>query len=233
MKIRDPLFSYAFAHLPAERGLIEEAEEMLLEPSEEGALAAFVRVRDAANRGSAFAMCICSRLARAGVGTEQSGADAHSWAKRAAETGFAPGIYELGLCFEKAVGVERDLAAAFSHYQQSADGGFGFAAHRLGRECCEGAFENVDTTRAVQYMALAYDLGESLAAYDLGQWYEAGKKVQRDYTAAVLWYERAAALGDPAATFRLHIAYSRGELGLPQNRTKANEYADMFAPPEF
>jgi len=65
--------------------------------------------RNAACRGSLFAMSTCASLYRAGWGTVIEPAQALAWARRAADAGYPPGLFQLGLCQETGTGVERNL----------------------------------------------------------------------------------------------------------------------------
>src|SRR6185436_17234781 len=90
-----------------------------------------------ARDGSPYAMCMCSRAYRAGVGVQKSNKDAFAWAERAAALGFAPAFFELGSCYELGDGVPVDIGAAHKHFEQASQLGFGAAAYHLAKLCCE------------------------------------------------------------------------------------------------
>ncbi len=224
--LRDPLVTYVLQHGGTEEGLVRLAETEF-DPSE--AERDFAEFLGAAVGGSAFAMCICSRLLRAGRGTAKSEQDALLWAEKAANTGFAPGLYELALCFELGVGLPINMQRALETYERSANGGYGFAAYRLGRSYYHGDAGSVDVFKAIAWMERAYELGDFHGAHDLGEWYESGEKLSRRYSEAIVWYQRASELGDPFSSLRLQMAYSLGELGLSRDQALADRYARMVA----
>jgi len=221
----DPLMAYAARSGVTEPELLQLAESRF---NREEAGNVFRRFLDAATAGSPFAMCICARSFRNGRGTEKSEQSAFVWAEKAAQTGFAPGLFELGECFEHGIGTPTDVDRAVKLYELAADAGFGFAAHRLGAGYYSGLFGTTDVPRAIAYMERADQLGDAHGAADLAEWYESGAKVPRDYVAAVRWYKRAAELGDPFSSQRLQMAHSQGELGLPRDAALAREYEKLF-----
>lgn len=181
----------------------------------------------AAERGSAFAMCLCSRLSFAGAGVQQSNDDAFSWASKAAAAAYPPGHFELGKCYEKGVGVQADLGRARDEYERAAQGGFGFAATHLADLHQSGRLGKSDAISAMQFAELGNDLGEPMAPYLIATWYEEGRGVIRNDGEALRWYQRAAELGNALACLHLSMVYSRGLLGQRKDRQLAKKYADM------
>jgi len=185
-------------------------------------------VRSAVETGSAFAMCLCAtwpdKMRRERLTDEER----YSWAERAAQCNYPPGLFDWGMCFEKGTGVPVDMTKAHALYERSAAGGFGFAAHRLGMGYMEGHFGAVDASKAIHFMELACEQGEPLGALFLAQWFESGEGVTKNWPTSVRWYERASALGNFFATHRLHLAYMTGNLGLPRDAISAKRYEDIL-----
>jgi localization factor PodJL len=177
--LRDPLIAFALRNRGTDATLTLLAESAGPTQDDSISQAVFRQLREAATNGSPFAMCMCSRLLRTGIGTARSDDDAYMWAQRAAATGFPPGSYELGQCFQNGVGIARDMHRARDLYEQASEGGYGFAAHRLGRACYEGDLGARDLASAVRYMERAADLGESLGALSLAEWYSYGENLRK------------------------------------------------------
>jgi len=224
----DPLLAYATktAHVDLELARISQLDKMQCDDASANRF--YELFRQAAESGSAYAMCMCSRFCIMGWGTIQSNDKAFWWAEKAAATGFAPGHFEVGTCFEQGVGVSINFDQAIRHYELAIEGGFGFAAFHLARTYSEGKSCARHMIKAVEYAKRAYLLNEPMASSLLASWYELGDGVVRDTKEAVLWYERSAAIGDSLACHRLSMAYATGELGLTKNGELAQKYAAMF-----
>lgn len=179
---------------------------------------------DEAERGSAFAMCLCSRLSLDGWGTEKSAAVSFAWASRAAASNYAPAYFELGRHFEQGIGVAIDLDRARTLYDQAVNSGFGFAAYHLALANCKGTLGEKNIASAFRYAEIAADLGESFGAALLAWWYEEGDGVERDEAAAVRWHEKAVQLGNFYSAFHLGMAYALGRLGLPIDKEESERY---------
>jgi hypothetical protein len=179
----------------------------------------------AAEKGSPFAMCICSRFSRSGWGRPKSPKDALYWAQKAAAAGYAPGSYQVGECYLESHGEPANLELARLNLERASDDGFGFASYRLAVLLHEGKFGSENRKQALSRAVLAFEMGESIAAFEIAGWHERGEIVPRDESDAVVWYERAASMGNMFANLRLSVAYSIGELGLPRDPIAAEKYA--------
>lgn len=189
---------------------------------------AYQLVKAAAENGSALAMCLCSRFHGAGWGRPVSTVTAFEWAKQSADTGFPPGCFELGNCYENGIGVPCDLEQARYLYVLAVEGGFGFAACHLANLYHSGRFGQRDTHLALHYANLGYQLKDAMAPLLIATWFENGDGVIRNESEAVLWYTRAAELGNFFASNRLNNAYTSGELGLPRDPKLAQRFESMF-----
>ena len=143
--IVDPLLAYALNTSLVEPELVEVFQLDKRECDAEVARRSFRLFHQAATAGSAFAMCVCSRLCRIGWGCAHSNEDSFLWAKDAEENGFPPGSYEVGNCYEFGIGVIADLIEARHHYKIAAERGFGFAAFHLAKMYKSGKFGIPDT----------------------------------------------------------------------------------------
>src|SRR6185503_844027 len=225
--IRNPIVKFEIAQGAAESSLIQLAEARLNHLSENELHDVYVRMREAAERGSLFAMCMCSTWRASKQRPEPSAGERFDWAKLAAEAGYAPGLYQLGFCYQNEIGVARDLVRSQELYERALAAGFSFAAYHLGMSFMEGTLGSIDVQKAVRFMERAYELGEASGALALGSWFETGERLAPDSHAAAGWYERASALGDFTASHRLQQAYTLGELGLARDATKAKQYEQL------
>ncbi len=194
------------------------------ELSEAAARQLFEKFRTAAELGSEYAMCVCSRLCRSGVGVELSATESMHWAARAALADFPPGLFERGECLELGVGSQKDVDAALRDYKRSAELGYSFAAYRLALLFHLGDLVPRDDELALKWMLRAEGLGFSAAASDLAIWYETGDGVERSPGEALNWYQKAADRGDPSALMRLGAAYMTGDLGLECDQELGDRY---------
>ena len=220
----DPLFVYASKVAPEAPKLLRIFG--LHKNDGDGAIAhdAFTECKGAAEKGSPFAMCLCSRLCLSGWGTQRSLESAFHWAKRAADAGYAPGHYELGKCYEQGIGVSKDLDVARKEYEMAIEGGFAFAACHLAELYHSTSFGEPDFATAIRYAKRGYELGDPLAPYLVATWFEEGDGVIRNEKEAAVWYERASELGNYFASSRLCRAYRLGQLGLAKDSSLAKEY---------
>lgn len=171
----------------------------------------------AAKMGDVYSMTICASCYRSGWGVAQNGEKAFEWAKKAAGTGFPPGLAELGYCYEEGFGVEKNLELAWDAQSKAANQGYSMAAINLAIQYASGTNYKRSEKEAVRYAEIAFQLGDAYAAYLIGAWYEEGLMFDKNEAIALLWYEKAANLGSRLACLRLATANLNGELGLASN----------------
>ena len=219
-----PIVTFELKHPSTDAALLALTSTNLNLLTRENAREVYLRVRAAAEGGSAFAMCMCANWPDVHGEGKVIDSDRFRWSERAARTGYPPGLFELAVCFEKGIGIPADMGKARDLYERSSQGNFGLATHRLARAYMDGDFGDQDAAMAVNLMERSYEQGEAMAAFCLAEWFESGQRVPRNLGAAVTWYERASQGGDVFATQRLQVAYSLGELGLPRDASIANKY---------
>ena len=227
LKLIDPTFVFARSQGAVEHELVNICTIDTRESSLQEAEDAFVKVKCAAESGSPFAMCICSRLCHTGWGTVASDANAFEWARRAADSGFAPGHYELGRCYEVGIGVDKSAEEACRLYAISSAAGFGFAALQLAVMYHSAKLGMPDDSLALKWAMRAYKLNEPMAPLELGRWFEQGEGVPQNESAALMWYERASNMGNFVASSRLSLAYALGGLGLGTDIELAKRYETL------
>jgi len=188
------------------------------------AMSLFAAAIEAARGGSLIAMCRCAQFYRSGWGVDQNLPECVEWSRRAAATGYGPGNFELGRCYEEGSCI-KSMQAAIEQYEAAAEAGYGHAALHLSLIYAVGP-ESVprDVDRAVQLASLASALGDPIAPYELGMWFESGEGVQPDEFIARSWYSIAASRGNNFACLRLSLAYQKSDLGLPHDLRRADQF---------
>jgi TPR repeat protein len=227
MPLRDPIVQFAMQDKAVPRELVQLAESDPAAPGAPSRQVVCETFSEAAKAGSAFAMCISSRLAAGGSGRAKSETDAFDFALRAATLDYPPGHYEVGRLLELGIGTPKDLRAAEASYRRAFELGYGLAGHRLGKALLNGDFGQYGIDRAIELLLKADSAGESLAALDLAEIYETDRYGKKDIATSLSWYRRASDLGNPFASMRLSMAYMAGELGLARDANLANHYGEL------
>jgi hypothetical protein len=88
-------------------------------------------------------------------GVPRDAAQAAHWYRRAADQGFAPAQFNLGIMHENAEGVPRDLAQAARYYRAAALQGAPGAQHNLGLLYGKGHGVPKDSIEAYAWLTLA------------------------------------------------------------------------------
>jgi TPR repeat protein len=138
-------------------------------------------------------------------GLKQDHAEALKWFRRAADKGFAPAQYNLGLAYELGHGVPADEREAFKSYLMAAEQGFGAAQFNVGNMYAAGRGVGQDLFEANLWFKQAAEKGIVEAQFNLGLAYEAGRGVRKDEAQAVRWYKQAADRGFPRAQYNLGL----------------------------
>jgi TPR repeat protein len=228
MMIIDPLLKYAIEHEGVSKRLADISMMPKTKWNSEEAHNYYIELVQAADAGSGLAMCQCARFCRLGIGVKASGLSALEWGKKAADRDYAPGFFEIALCYERGIGVEIDQAKAVKYHEKSASAGYSYAATHLAAKLHDGSLGSKNYEKSIFYAKLGYEHGDATAPLMLGGWYENGDGIYKNKEAAVVWYERASKLGSFLASERLHRAYMNGELGLVPNKVKAKKYLELF-----
>jgi TPR repeat protein len=115
--------------------------------------------------------------------------------RKAAEQGYAPAQYNLGVMYTRDVGVARDEAQAVAWYRKAAEQGYAPAQNDLGMMYQNGQGVAQDDAEAVGWYRKAAEQGYARAQTDLGTMYLKGQGVAQDDAQAVSWYRKAADQG--------------------------------------
>ena len=222
--MQNPIAVFERKHPTVDSSLLKVATMNLATLSPLDEKKQYLRMKQAAEDGSAFAMCMCANWPNVHGRGRTPEIEYYRWSEAAAQLGYPPGLYMLAECFEKAIGVDKDLKKALDLYERSSEGGFAFAIFRLGRAYMDGALGVKDTERAIHLVERAYLEGEGMAAHQMGEWYESGEGLTKDLAIAAMWYERASEMGEMFSTLRLQMAYVLGNLGMPRDAAIASRY---------
>jgi TPR repeat protein len=190
---------------------------------EESRKTAFRLCLGKAKNDSPFAMVVTSQLFQKGWGCKRDPARAFFWARISAESGYPPGHFRLGECFEIALGVEKSISAAAACYRRSLDGGYGFAAYQLANLLSGAQMYDAKLLRDI--LCKGIELNEPFAAFRLASWHE--HEVPSDVAAAAKWYEKASAMGLALASARLAKACRHGELGFAVDLRMAAHFESL------
>lgn len=162
------------------------------------------------------------------LGMEDKLEEAAAWCRKAAEHGYAPAQYSLGLSYDLGDGVPEDSVEAAKWYCMAAEQGHVEAMFELG--CCydngRGVPQNM--TEALRWYQKAAEQGHAEGQFNLGCAYFYGDGVFQNYTEAVKWFRAAAEQGYADAQLNLALCYEFG-MGVPLDKTEAATWFRMAA----
>ena len=113
--------------------------------------------------------------------------------RKAAEQGYAPVQYNLGICYELGEGVPQDHEQAAKWYRKAAEWGYAPAQYNLGLCYILGAGVPQDHEQAAKWYRKAAEQGVAGAQYHLGGCYHNGEGVPQDAVVAYMWFNLAGA----------------------------------------
>ena len=200
---------------------------------------AYLALEDAAQRGYVAALYSLAIQINYGAPKEsdEDNDRANTLLKQAADQGFPPAAYTLGLRFKDGTfGNPRKLKVAYEWLAKAAESGSVPAMVEVGEALWYGLGPpdgKRNPRRAVEWLQRAAAAGSNLARTKLGLHYFYGFlhyenneinpiSVKADPSQSLLWYGRAAENGDPAAQYEL--AWMMGEgWGLPNPQPEISE----------
>ena len=179
------------------------------------------QVRAKADQGDLESLNVLGNVyTNALLGVKQDYAEALTWYRRAADKGFAPAQFNLGLAYELGRGVPADERQAFKHYLMAAEQGFAAAQFNVGNMYSAGRGVGQDLFEANLWYKQAGEKGVVEAQFNLGLAYEAGRGVKKDEMQAARWYKQAADHGFARAQYNLGLLLEDGR-GVTKNETAA------------
>lgn len=157
------------------------------------------------------------------LGVKVDPVEAFAWYQKAAQRGYAPAQFNLGLAYEGGRGVAADDAQAFKYYLLAAEQGFGPAQFNVGNMYSTGRGVAQDLFEANLWYKQAADKGLVEAQFNLGLGYEAGRGVKKDEAQAARWYKIAADRGFARAQYNYGLLLEDGR-GVAKNELAAASY---------
>ena len=145
---------------------------------------------------------------------------------KAADIGYAPAIFKLGVMYRKGLGVKKNNSYAVSLYEIAAKLGQVDAQSNLGvmYYSGDGALQNYGT--AIKWWKLAADNGSASAKNNLGLMYSKGVGVEKDTVVAFKLISEASAQGDSNAQANLAAMYFSG-IGTSKNLILAHAWSNI------
>jgi TPR repeat protein len=144
------------------------------------------------------------------LGVVKDGAEAVKWFRKAAEQGYPPAQFDLGLCYANGQGVAKDDVEAVKWYRKAAEQNYGAAQYNLGVHYANAQGEAQDDVEAVKWYRKAAEQNVLRAQGNLGLCYANGQGVVKDETEAVKWWRKAAEQNDAWAQNNLGVCYGKG-----------------------
>jgi TPR repeat protein len=117
------------------------------------------------------------------------------WFRRAADEGYAPAQFDLGICFATGRGVPRDMLLAARWWEFAAAQGHVEAQFNLGLLYAQGEGVNLDMSEAAKWWHMAAAQGYAPAQFNLGIMYVKGEGVQEDPNEALRLWQLSARQG--------------------------------------
>ena len=147
---------------------------------------------------------------------------------KAAASGYAMAMNNIGALYEGGDGVARNYAEAFRWYSKAVAAGEPIAMVDLGWQYEHGHGVAQDLAEARRLYETAAKAGVPAGMNNLGLLYLRGKGVPRDYAQARRLFEQGIALGDPANMDDLGVMYVEGD-GVPRNLKIARQWYEKAA----
>ncbi len=145
---------------------------------------------------------------------------------QAAEHGYAPAEYALGLCWETGNGLPRSHSRGAVYFRLAAEQGHAEAAWHL---ACflRGKYKGTpEVDEAYFWLRVAAELGSAGAQRMLGDCFNTGEGITENPLRAAFWYTRAAENGDFRAAYQLALLYRDGR-GVRQKTPYEKYYAEI------
>jgi hypothetical protein len=173
------------------------------------------------NPDDAAAMALIAQLHREGLSVKQDDAEAARWMKLAADRGYLPAIFALGVMTLDGAGVPKNVEAARLLFEKAAEKGHPGALYNLG--VISIGRDPPDFAAAAKFFRRAAEAGDSDAAYSLALLYREGRGVERDVEEAARWMEFAADERNLAAEVEYALMLFNGQ-GVERNEAAAARF---------
>lgn len=164
----------------------------------------FERTKEKAESGDADAQCLLAEFYFDGDHVDQDFAKAREWLEKAAGTGHAVALMNLGRMHCEGLGGPTNLVEGARCIGKAANAGLAEAQWRIGNMYLIGDGVKQNDRKAVSFISKAADQGYINAQKELSAFYMAGRAgVGQDMAKAAEWLEKAANKGDVDAKWDL------------------------------
>lgn len=161
-------------------------------------------------------------------GVKQDLKEAARLYKVAAEAGYAPAQYKIGLMNEEGEGVLRNFNEAERWYRAAAKQDYTLAQSSLARLYYYGEKVAQDYPEAVALARLAAEGGDAEAQLILGKMYYSGQGVPQNYKDSAYWFKQGAVRGLDVAQYRYALMLFGG-VGVKRDIIRAYAWANVAA----
>jgi uncharacterized protein len=173
-------------------------------------------VRQAADKGDAYAEHYLGYCYTEGFRVAQNPEAGVAWYERAMQKGYLPSVNNLGLVYQRGLLGSNDMGKAVYFYRYAADRGLPTAQVNLGQLYREGAGVDRDPVEAMKWFRLAADQNWAAGQYQLGLIYLEGNLIEQDEERGLELTRAAADQGLNDALHELADLYARG-VGEPRS----------------
>ena len=143
--------------------------------------------------------------------------------RKAADQGYLPAQFALGVMYQNGQGVARNSVKAVEWWRKAATNGLAKAQVVLGVLYGLGGVVRRNDAEAVKWLHKAADQGLATAQLSLGKIYQTGRGVAQNDVEALNWYRKAADQGNATAQNELGVMYVKGQ-GVPKNDVEATKW---------
>ena len=147
---------------------------------------------------------------------------------KAAETGNASAMNEIGYMYQYGLGVTQNYGTAMEWYKNSAVKGNADAMSNIGYIYRHGLGVTQDYDAAMEWYKKSADEGNAAAMNNIGHMYDEGLGVAQDYSKAMEWYQKSADNGVVTAMYNIAYMYHFGQ-GVKVNYKAAMEWYQKAA----
>ena len=119
--------------------------------------------------------------------------------KKAADTGDANGLYNLGMCYMQGYGCVADEDLAYKCFRASAEAGHPESINNVGGFYRDGIVVRANPETATKWFARSADLGNAYGMLNYSLALQRGEGVEKDVSKAIDLFKEAAELGNAEA----------------------------------
>ncbi len=140
--------------------------------------------------------------------------------KKAADTGDANGLYNLGMCYMQGYGCVPDQDLAYKCFRASAEAGHPEAINNIGGFYRDGIVVRANLETAVKWFARSADIGNAYGMFNYALALQRGEGVAKDVDKAVGLLKTASELGNAEAMNAYGMCYYTGS-GVAKDEAEA------------